>query len=46
MASFDEELGLYELLDLDADGVDDLEGVQVDVDASTESILTSMLGRI
>lgn len=36
--SFDEELGLYELLDLDGEGEDD---VDIDIDDITEEILTN-----
>jgi hypothetical protein len=43
--SFDRELELYDLVDMDADGiVDDVDSAPVDIDASTQSLF--MAGRL
>ncbi|TFK24427.1 hypothetical protein FA15DRAFT_592446 [Coprinopsis marcescibilis] len=42
--TFDQELEVYEMVDLqDAEGVEDVEGVQLDLDASAESSVLAML---
>jgi hypothetical protein len=45
LKTFDDELQLFDLMDLDAAGEDDLEEAEVGVDDSTESTLLGMLAQ-
>lgn len=42
---FDEELAVYELLDLDAAGTEDLEGADVEHDESIDALVMGLLGQ-